>query len=132
MLHRKRNDLINQITQMTQENSKDTKLLLAFFIARGVILILLLWIIFHKPEPIPVVDNSQRIRDSITLLTTQIDEQKKITNRYLHEVDSLKSLPPIITVIYREQKKFTSTATINQLDSIIRANSGLGPRVKRH
>jgi len=117
---------------MTQENSKDTKLLLAFFIAMGVILILLLWIIFHKPEPIPVVDNSQRIRDSITLLTTQIDEQKKITNRYLHEVDSLKSLPPIITVIYREQKKFTSTATINQLDSIIRANSGLGPRVKRH
>jgi hypothetical protein len=114
------------------DNQKESKLLMAFFIAMGVIFILILWIIFRKPEPVPVTDNSKRLRDSITLMTGQIEEQKDIIDHYLHQVDSLKSLPPIITIIYREQKKFTSTATINQLDSIIRANSGLKPRIKRY
>ena len=112
---------------------KEPKLLIAFLIAiMGVIFLLLLWIILRKPEPAPVVDRSKELRDSITLLTGQIEEQKGVTDHYLHVVDSLKTLPPIITIIYREQKKFTSVATINQLDSIIRANSGLSPRTKRH
>ena len=117
---------------MAQDSPKDNKLLIAFCIAMGVIFLLLLWIIFRKPEPAPVVDNSKQTRDSITMLTNQIKEQKSITDHYLGVVDSLKSLPPVITIIYREQKKFTSTATINQLDSIIRANSGLKPRIKRY
>ena len=111
---------------------KEPKLLIAFLIAMGVIFLLLLWIILRKPEPAPVVDRSKELRDSIALLTGQIEEQKGVTDHYLHVVDSLKTLPPIITIIYREQKKFTSVATINQLDSIIRANSGLGPRTKRY
>lgn len=111
---------------------KDNKLLTAFIIAMGVIFILLLWIIFRKPEPAPVTDNSKQLRDSVTLLTGQINQQKDITDHYLHQVDSLKNLPPLITIIYREQKKFTSTATIDQLDSIIRSNSGLKPRIKRY
>jgi hypothetical protein len=114
------------------DNQKESKLLMAFLIAMGVIFVLILWIIFRKPEPVPVIDNSKRLRDSVTLLTGQIEQQKDITDHYLHQVDSYKSLPPIITIIYREQKKFTSTATINQLDSIIRANSGLKPRIKRY
>ena len=113
-------------------NQKESKLLIAFFIAMGIIFVLLLWIIFRKPGPTPVTNNAKQTRDSITLLTGQIEEQKGITDHYLHIADSLKNLPPIITIIYREQKKFTSTATINQLDSIIRSNSGLKPRIKRY
>lgn len=115
-----------------QANQKEPKLLIAFLIAMGVIFVLILWIIFKKPQPVPRPDNSQRIRDSITLLTGQIEDEKKKTDLYLHVADSLSHLPPIITIIYREQKKFTSTATINQLDSIIRSNSGLSPRIKRY
>lgn len=114
------------------DNQKESKLRIAFIIAMGVIFLLLLLIILRKPEPVPTPDNSKRLRDTITLLTGQIEDQKEITDHYLHIVDSLKSLPSIIKIIYREQKKFTSTATINQLDSIIRANSGLSPHTKRY
>jgi hypothetical protein len=118
---------------MTQQASpKDNKLFIPFLVAMGVILLLLLWLIFKKHEPEPVSNNSKAARDSVIMLTGQIEEQKNITDHYLHQVDSLKSLPPIITIIYREQRKFTSTATINQLDSIIRSNSGLQPRTKRY
>ena len=111
---------------------KDHKLLFAFLIAMAVIFGLLVWIVFKVPNPTVVIDNSKQTRDSITLLTTQINEQKGITDHYLHVVDSLKSLPPKLTIIYREQKKFTTLATIDQLDSIIRTNSGLKPRIKRY
>lgn len=113
-------------------NHKDSKLLVAFFIAMGVIFVLILWIVFQK---YPIKDPpavSTQTRDSITLLTNQIGEEKKITDHYLHMVDSLKNLPPKLTIIYREQKKFTTLATIDQLDSIIRTNSGLKPRIKRY
>lgn len=118
---------------MTQVQSKEPKLLIAFFAAIGVIFILLLWVIFTKPEPAPV-DNtrSKWLRDSITLLTVQIEDEKKYSARYKIESDSLLTLPPLIKIIYREQKKFTSTATINQLDSIIRSNSGLKSHIKRY
>lgn len=112
--------------------TNESKLLIAFLSAMGVIFILILFLAFRKPGPGPTSNNTQQIRDSITMLTTQIEEEKKITDHYLHVVDSLKSLPPIIIYKYREQKKFTSTATINQLDSLIRANSGLKPRIKRY
>lgn len=115
-----------------QVKPKESKLLIAFFLAMGVIFVLLLWIIFRKPEPAPTTNNSKQLRDSISLLTGQIEEQKGITDHYLHMVDSLKSLPPKLTIIYREQKRFTTLATIDQLDSIIRTNSGLKPRIKRY
>lgn len=114
------------------QDPKTHKLVIAFVGAMFVIFVLLLWIIFRKPEPVPVQDNSKKLRDSITLLTGQIKKEKGNTDHYLHLVDSLKSLQPKLTIIYREQKKFTTTATIDQLDSIIRANSGLKPRIKRY
>jgi hypothetical protein len=117
---------------LSNQSTKENKLVMAFIIAMVVIFGLLLFIIFRKPEPVPVIDNSKRLRDSITLLTGQIEDEKKITKHYLHIADSLKSLTPTITIIYREQKKFASTASIDQLDSIIRANSGLKPRIKRY
>ena len=113
------------------DQSHSNKLFVAFLIAMFVILCLILYIIFGKPSP-DLGTDSKQTRDSITLLTNQIEDQKKITDHYLGVVDSLKRLPPILTIIYREQKKFTSLATIDQLDSIIRTNSGLKPRVKRY
>ena len=120
------------MSQQDNSSLKEPKLLIAFFIAMGVIFVLLLWIIFRKPETITIPNNSKHDRDTITLLTGQIEEQKGITDHYLHVVDSLQKLPPKLTIIYREQKKFTTVATIDQLDSIIRANSGLKPRLKRY
>ena len=107
---------------------KDHKLLYAFLGAMLIIFLLILWIIFRKPEPVVITDNSKQTRDSIKMLTGQIEEQKKITDHYLAVADSLKTLPPRIKIIYREKKQFTSTATINQLDSLIRVLSGLKAR----
>jgi hypothetical protein len=115
-----------------EQHNKEPKLIVAFIGAMFVILVLLLWIIFRKPEPVLVPGDTQKYKDSIKVLTQRIEEQKVLTSHYLHTVDSLKALPPVITIIYREQKRFTSVATVDQLDSIIRANSGLGPRIKRH
>jgi hypothetical protein len=97
-----------------------------------IILILICYIILRKPEIIiQDLGREQRLKDSIQLLTKQIDSEKAYTLRSKQIAESLLALPPVITIIYREQKKFTSVATINQLDSIIRANSGLQPRIKR-
>jgi len=109
---------------LEQQKRPNNILLIAFLAAVGVALLFGLILIF-KPKPGPPVANSKQTRDSILLLTTQIEEQKKITDHYLVVVDSLKALPPRIKIIYREQKKFTSTATINQLDSIIRSHAGI-------
>lgn len=119
-------------TQTNQQGSKDTKLFTAFLISMGIILLLLLWIIFRKPTVVVQgTDREKILKDSIQLLTKQIDNEKAYTARSKYIADSLMKLPPVITIIYREQKKFTSVATINQLDSIIRVSSGLKPRIKR-
>jgi hypothetical protein len=115
-------------TSQQDQKPQDNKLLMPFLCAMGVILILLLWIIFRKPEPDPSTINSKQTRDSITLLTTQIDEQKSITDYYLEVVDSMKALPPRIKIIYREQKNFTLIASLNQLDSIVLTSAGLKTR----
>lgn len=104
-------------------------LLIAFLGAMGLVLVLSLILIF-KPKPAPPVDNSQRTKDSVILLTSQIEEQKKITDHYLGQVDSLKALPPRIKIIYRDEKNSTFTASAHQSDSAIRVNSGL--KVRRH
>jgi hypothetical protein len=99
-----------------------------FICAMGVVLILLIWIIFRKPEPDPSISNSKQTRDSITLLTTQLADQQKITDHYLGVVDSMKALPPIIKILYREQKNFALIASLNQLDSIVLTSAGLKTR----
>jgi hypothetical protein len=111
--------------EQPQKQPDSHKALIAFMIAVGVIFALLLYIIFNKPEPEPVNDNSKRTRDSVLLLTSQIEEQKKITDHYLGVVDSMKALPPRIKIIYRDQKNSTFTASAHQSDSAIRVNSGL-------
>lgn len=110
--------------QLPQKQPNNT-LLIAFLSAMGVILIMWVVSILRNVDPLPPSVNTKPTRDSILLLTSQIEEQKKITDHYLGVVDSLKAQPPKIKIIYREQKKFTSTATINQLDSIIRVHAGI-------
>lgn len=119
-------------TQTNQADSKDNKLFIAFLVACAIIFVLLLWIIFRKPTVVEGDSGREKVlKDSVALLTKQIDDEKAYTARSQHITDSLMKLPPVITIIYREQKKFTSVATINQLDSIIRVSSGLKPRIKR-
>ena len=120
-------------TQTNQVVSKYNTLFIAFIISCGIIFVLLLWIILRKPTVVVEQSNREKVlKDSVQLLTKQIDNEKAYTAASQKRVDSLMKLPPVITIIYREQKKFTSVATVNQLDSIIRANSGLEPRIKRH
>jgi hypothetical protein len=120
-------------TPTSQPDSKDSKLLVAFFIAAFIIFLLILYIILRKPEVVTHDPGREKVlRDSIETLTEQIKDERSYTNKYKNLADSYASLPPLITVIYREQKKFTSVATVNQLDSIIRVSSGLKPRIKRY
>jgi len=80
------------------------------------------------PKPIKVVDkptnivNLQHTIDSLNQLIL-LDKSKLV--EYQHNIDSLKSLPPQIIIKYREKKAVIPTATVSQLDSIIRSNTGL-------
>lgn len=52
----------------------------------------------------------------------------KKSSTYEKTIDSLNSLPAKIKIKYRDQKASVPSATVNQLDSIIRANAGLPQR----
>jgi len=111
------------------QETKDSKLLIAFVGAMVIIFGLILWIIFRKPQVIIESSNkTKELRDSITKLSDQINDDKVYTIRSKEITDSLLSLPPKLTIIYREQKKIVTTASLTQLDSILRANSGLPHR----
>ena len=98
----------------------------AFLGSMGLVFILILILIFRKPEVIiQGPDNTKELRDSITLLTGQIEKEKAYTDRYKTMADSLMNLPPKVKVFYYEKKQFVTRATIVQLDSIIRTASGL-------
>jgi len=73
-------------------------------------------------------DRTKQLRDSIALLTDQIEDEKAYTEKYKNMADSVMSLPPKVKVFYYEKKQFVTRATINQLDSIVRAGSGLPVR----
>jgi Cdc6-like AAA superfamily ATPase len=94
------------------------------FLTMSVIILgLLSIIIFRKPHTVIVDDAYEKVlQDSISLMKKQIDmshaRQIKIQNSY----DSLLNIDP--QVQYRTNEKIKiiySTATPNQLDSIIRA-----------
>jgi hypothetical protein len=95
---------------------------LAFVSMWVIILVLLTIIIFRKPDPKPVEFNVKPLRDSIALLQKFIDQDKLKNEAYVKKIDSLNTLPPKIKIIYRAQKAFIPTASVQQLDSIIRTN----------
>lgn len=88
--------------------------------------ILLIVLLTRKPEII--IDKSTNIQQNnrlIDSLNRVILANKIKLNDYQRNIDSLKSLPPQIIIKYREKKAALPTATVSQLDSIIRANTGL-------
>lgn len=94
-----------------------------------VIIALVVFIIVRKPTVIiQSEDKSKVIRDSITVLTKELEAERLNTARLKKIGDSLLTIPPKIKIVYEKQKDFTSTANSNQLDSIIRANAGLPTR----
>jgi len=114
---------------MTNQLKKPSTISILFITCLLIILGLILFIIFRKPTIIVAPDNKiELIRDSITLLTVRIENEKIKSLRYKEIVDSLEGIPPKIKFIYNDQKKFVKSATVKQLDSIVRANAGLPPR----
>lgn len=80
------------------------------------------------PKPIKVVDkptNILNLQHTIDSLNQLILSDKAKLSGYQHTIDSLNTLPPQIIIKYREKKAVIPTATVSQLDSIIRANTGL-------
>lgn len=106
-------------------NLKENKLLIPFLLTMGIVFILITILIFNNKKSNVVSTSYESLQDSVTVLTKQIKEEKAITNYYLYVVDSLKMRSSIITIIYNEQKRIISVATVNQLDSILRKNANL-------
>lgn len=84
--------------------------------------------VHRRPTPKPVVTQVQKYKDSIAKLDSQINMQVAKLNNYEKTIDSLNSLPPKIKIKYRDQKALIPTATVLQLDSIIRTNANLPQR----
>jgi len=92
------------------------------------IAILFFTFLMMMPKPIKVVDKPANIvnfQKSIDSLNQLILVNINKSTEYQRTIDSLKSLPPKIIIKYREKKAVIPTATVAQLDSIIRANTGL-------
>lgn len=89
-------------------------------------LFILAFLLTRKPEII--VDkptNIAKFQRTIDSLDQIILANTAKLNDYQRHIDSLNSLPPQIIIKYREKKAVIPTATVSQLDSIIRANTGL-------
>lgn len=105
-------------------NTKDYFILAAFLI--GLILVLKLTMI-QTPKPTTIAE-VKSYKDSIAKLDLKITSQMRKISNYEKIIDSLNSLPAKIKIKYRDQKAFVPSATILQLDSIIRTNAGLQQR----
>lgn len=96
--------------------------MLAFSTALIIIMILGAIIIFRKPETIQLPPN-EAWKDSVTMLHKEIKLGHIRQNKLKKSYDSLSSLEPrIITRTHDKIKFIYSTATPDDLDSIIRSN----------
>jgi hypothetical protein len=108
---------------MTQEtNNKSFATNIALISAMLLIIIgLIAYIIYKKPETIIKSDTEQRLRDSISLLQKQIDSSRVRQSRLQVSYDSLLNVEPRVIYVTREKIKFIfGAASPSQLDSIIR------------
>lgn len=96
------------------------------------ILVITMLLLVYIKQPSYVQDtlhsDIQKYKDSIAKLDSQISFHVKKISTYEKTIDSLNSLPAKIKIKYRDQKASVPSATVNQLDSIIRANAGLPQR----
>lgn len=97
-------------------------------IATLLILVLGLFVFMKTPQVKPIKSDIQKYKDSIAKLDSQIAFQTRRISTYEKTIDSLNSLPAKIKIKYRDQKASVPSATVTQLDSIIRANAGLPQR----
>ena len=87
-----------------------------------IILILSGVIIFREKQPVIDVDHEKALRDSISMLSAQIDSSHVKQARLKAQIDSLSSLETTVITKTHEKIKFIySTATPADLDSIIRS-----------
>ena len=87
-----------------------------------IILILSGVIIFREKQPVIDVDHEKALRDSISMLSAQIDSSHVKQARLKAQIDSLSSLETTVITKTHEKIKFIySTATPAALDSIIRS-----------
>lgn len=101
----------------------DRNNLIAYSSLIVVIIVLLGVIYFRRPQVIVSSDREQVLKDSIALLQTKIDSSHARQDRIQRAYDSLLSIDPIIISKTRDKIKFIySTATPDELDSIIRTN----------
>lgn len=78
--------------------------------------------IWFQPIPtIKTVDNEKQMRDSIKLLMKQYHAIEQDKMRLNASFDSLQTVKSTIQIIYKEKIKYVEKASINSLDSLIRA-----------
>lgn len=101
----------------------ENKSKIAFEILIIIIICLIAFIIFRKPEIIITSGKEQLLEDSIALLTKTINKSEIHQHILEEQYDSLLNLDPKIIIRTNEKIKFIySTATPSELDSIIRTN----------
>jgi len=100
---------------------------LVYFIA---LICLVMALIPRHQTVIPVRDtfNIKPYNDSIKKLDSLISMEREKTLLYKKLVDSLNELPPKIKIKYANEKSKIPTASVVELDSIIRTNAGLAQR----
>jgi len=98
---------------------------LVFFVLFSIIFIQGILLIFRKPKIITVKDDTKELRDSIDMYKKQVDLVVARAQRYTLVIDSLKLVSSKIPIFYAKQKAIIPNASMDQLDSIIRNNSGI-------
>lgn len=95
----------------------------------GVILILILILVFRKPDPVVERFDEQHYLDLIeseekkaAYYQLEAERWQSKADSAMAVSDSLEKLKPEIQHHYHEIYKFNSTATTVQLDSVIRSN----------
>lgn len=95
--------------------------LYAFFAL--VIIILIAYIIFSRPDDVINIPNDKVNKDSIESLHNQLKRSEEKIQHYQHKYDSIEKIEP--RIIYRTNEKIKlifNTTDPSTLDEIIRSN----------
>lgn len=71
-------------------------------------------------------ERNKAMEDSIKVLNAMNQNYILEISKHESNLDSLTKVKNKVTIKYRDQKNFVNDADINQLDSIIRANTEIG------
>jgi fatty acid-binding protein DegV len=93
----------------------------------AIILGLLIYIIlFTGKDPQNVnFDRINILKDSVQTLEDKIKKQESYNEQLEAKIHYYETLPPKIKYVYAKQKQKLPGFTVDQLDSVIRTNSGL-------